>query len=191
MWNQSRMIKILYKYNFFSTIKFTKILIITLKFKISYWSVWQYRSHFHIFALHASLMHASLPSLASVYKTFDHVFIVHVLSPKCSPVSSKFNICPGKISRDVLQVGWMNITRNPRVRNRDVLAFYLYDGFTAMNELGKHNTVLTSCKDVIHIIYTYMRQNILERSLITMRYVTFGIYCCFRIHADLLCTRGE
>lgn len=46
-------------------------------------------------------MHATLPTPASVYKTFDHVFIACFITERRGAVSRKFNICVGEISRGV------------------------------------------------------------------------------------------
>lgn len=104
-------------------------------------------------------MHASLLSPASVYKTFDHVFIAHVLSPS-GAVNRRYqvnSIFVRERFHDVLQTGWMRIARNPRVRRSKAAPSHAsictMDSPLRMQP-EKCNAALTSCKDVIHIVYT-------------------------------------
>lgn len=138
-------------------------------------------------------MHTGIPSPASVCKSFDHVFIVRVLSPRRrSPVSRKFNICVREISRrfaDRLDEDYVeNLAVRAAEKRHSLHASIPYD-VRIWRASQKCSTVLTRWRRR----YSHIRHVTTNHTWTIVNHDRgqrdFRLYCCSQTWAILLCIK--
>lgn len=140
----------------------------------------------------ASLMHADVPSSASVYKSFDHVFIVRVLSPSGAARYQGNSIFVWERSPRRFAV-WLDEVRSPPFvpLKSGALRMHLtpYDGFDGRGPEMQHRVnAMKTISRYSHI--RHVRRIILGRSLITIgnHDMTFGYIAVFECGRSIIIT---